>query len=111
MHAIVNNPDIGGSSIQTVEILKSTVGTQTSVASSATNVTLLAANANRLGASIHNDSASATLFVRLQATATTSNFTVKLFPDSYYEVPFQYTGIIDGIWSAAVGSARVTELT
>jgi len=85
-------------------------GTQTSVAGSASNVTLLAANVLRKGATIYNDS-TAILYLRLAATATTSNFTVKLFADDYYEVPFGYYGIIDGIWASATGNARVTELT
>jgi len=86
-------------------------GTQTSVGDSTSNVTLLAANTQRLGASIYNDS-SATLYVRFAATATTSNFSVKLFPDDYCEVPSGYTGIIDGLWSSdAGGNARVTEYT
>lgn len=85
-------------------------GTQTSVAGSASSVTLLAANASRLNASIYNDS-TAILYIRCQATASTSNFTVKLFPEGYWEVPKRYTGIIDGIWASATGNARVTEYT
>lgn len=78
-----------------------------------TNVstTLLAANANRLGATIHNDS-TAVLYVKFGATASTTSFTVKMVADAYYEVPFWYTGRIDGIWASdASGAARVTELT
>lgn len=82
----------------------------TSVAASATNVTLLAANANRLGATVYNDS-SVNLFLKLGATASTTSFTVKLAAAGYYEVPFNYTGIIDGLWDSATGSARLTELT
>lgn len=82
----------------------------TSVASSATSVTLLASNANRLGATVHNDSTAA-LFLKLGATASSSSFTVKMAADSYYEVPFGYTGILGGIWASANGSARVTEVT
>lgn len=93
-----------------VKELRSATGAQTSVAGSASSVTLLASNANRLGASIYNDS-TAILYVRFQATASTSNFSVKLFPDDFYEVPFGYTGIIDGIWASATGNARVTEYT
>lgn len=93
-----------------VIVMKAATGTQTTVASSATNVTLLAANAARLGATIYNDS-TALLYVRLQATATTSNFTVKMQGDDYYEVPAGYTGIIDGIWASATGNARITEIT
>lgn len=83
---------------------------QSSVAGSATSVTLLASNTNRLGATIANDS-TATLYLKLGATASTTSYTVKLVQDAYYEVPFNYTGIIDGIWGSATGNARITELT
>jgi hypothetical protein len=82
----------------------------TSVASSASNVTLLASNTSRVGAAVFNDS-TALLFVKLGATASATSFTVKLYQDGYFEVPFGYTGIIDGIWASATGSARVTEVT
>jgi hypothetical protein len=95
---------------RTVITQKAATGTQTTVAASVSNVTLLAANSSRLGATIYNDS-TAILYIRLQASASTSNFTVKLFPDDYYEVPFGYTGIIDGVWASATGNARVTEIT
>jgi hypothetical protein len=82
----------------------------TSVASSVTSVSLLAANAGRLGATVHNDG-TANLFVKLGATASATSFTVRIATQGYYEVPFGYTGAIDGIWSVANGSARITELT
>lgn len=83
----------------------------TSVADSATNVTLLAANVARVGACVYNDSTEF-LFLKLGATATTSSFTVRMSPQGYYEVPYGYAGIIDGIWGAdGSGSARITELS
>lgn len=82
----------------------------TSVAASVTNVTVLASNANRRGASVYNDSSSK-LYLKFGATASTTSFTVLLFPNSYFEVHSSYTGIIDGLWLAANGSARVTEIT
>lgn len=83
----------------------------TNVASSITSVTLLAANVNRLGATIRNDSNSR-LFVKLGSTASATSFTERLESQQYYEIPFGYNGIIDGIWAPNVsGSARVTELT
>lgn len=83
--------------------------TQASVAASASSVTILAANANRLGATVYNDS-TVNLFLKLGATASATSFTVKIAAAGYYEVPFNYTGIIDGIWDSATGSARITEL-
>ncbi len=81
------------------------------VVASATNVTLLAANTARLGASLYNDS-NKSVRVKLGAVATLIDFTVEIVKGGYYEVPMGYTGIIDGIWvSAPSGDARVTELT
>lgn len=82
----------------------------TSVASSATNVTLLASLAGRKGATIYNDSAQI-LYVKFGATASATSYTVQMAPGAYFEVPFGYTGIIDGIWASADGDARITELS
>lgn len=78
----------------------------------ATNVQLLAANTNRKGVMIHNDSIS-TLFVNFGATASATAFSVKIPSDALYEMAAPiYTGQINGIWSAdATGAARITELT
>lgn len=86
------------------------VGTVSSVSSSASNQTLLASNTDRRGAAIYNASTSV-LYVKFGATASTSSFTIKMSADSYYEVPFGYTGRIDGIWASANGAALVTEFT
>lgn len=86
----------------------STLGT---VAGSATSVTLLASNANRRGAIVWNES-TATLYVALFSTASTSSYTWQVAPGGYLELPQPcYTGAIAGIWSAANGFARVTELS
>jgi hypothetical protein len=93
-----------------VEDVPSSTSSVTSVAASATNVTLLASNTNRVMATIFNDG-NAQLYVKLGTTASTTSFTVKIAANGYYELPYKYTGQIDGIWSAANGSARITELT
>lgn len=83
----------------------------TSVASSATNVTLLAANSNRKGATFYNDSTKI-LYLKMGATASTSSFTIKMAANSYFELPLPcYTGIIDGLWSNVNGAVNVTEFT
>ena len=94
----------------TQTIVTAGTSTLTNVASSATNVTVLASNTNRRGATIYNDSSSL-LYMKLGTTASATSFTIKLFPYSYWEVPFNYTGEIDGIWASATGAARVDELT
>lgn len=88
---------------------KASTANLSNVAGSASNVTLLASNTARLGATIYNDS-TAILYVKFGATASTTSFTVKMVADSYYEVPFGYYGIIDGVWASATGSARITEV-
>lgn len=93
---------------------RATTPTLTSVAASASSVSLLAANNARKGATITNDS-SAVLYIKLGATASTTSYTVTLAgaagaPFSYYEVPFGYVGAIDGIWASATGNARITEI-
>lgn len=83
----------------------------TQVSSSASSVTLKAANANRRGLSIMNDS-TAVLYVKFGATASTSSYTVKLLAGDYFELPIPYyRGVVDGIWASANGSALITELS
>ncbi len=88
------------------------------VASSATVVDLLAANVNRRGAMVQNDT-DKTLYLKLGTAASATSYTVALGPKDangvgdYYELPQPvYVGLITGIWAAGpTGSARVTELT
>jgi hypothetical protein len=91
--------------------LYSATGAETNVAASATDVTVLAANAARRGATVFNDSTVLLYLLLAAATSSATVFTVKLSGGGYYEVPFGYAGIIHGIWESATGSARVTELT
>jgi hypothetical protein len=91
-------------------VATSTTGTTSTVASSASSVNLLALNASRKGAMIVNDSTSV-LYVKFGTTASTTDYTVRMMPNDYYEVPFNFTGRIDGIWSSANGNARLTEMT
>ncbi len=83
----------------------------TSVASSLTSVALLPVNANRKGLSIYNES-TAILYIAFAGTATTSAYTIQVPANSSYQASAPvYTGAISGIWSAANGFARITELT
>lgn len=81
------------------------------VTASTSTVTLLAANAARLGATLYNDGTK-DLWVKFGAAASQTSFTVKMVKDAYYEVPYGYTGTLTGVWDTGVsGAARVTELT
>lgn len=88
----------------------STTGTTSSVASSAVDVTLLASNVLRKGATIFNESTQV-LYVKLGSVSSLTSYTTQIPPNGYYEVPYWYVGEIDGIWAAANGNARITELT
>jgi hypothetical protein len=88
----------------------SATGTVTSVAASLTNVTLKASNASRKGLTVYNDG-TARLFLKCGATASATSFTTLVPAGGYWEAPFGYTGIVDGLWNVANGSARITEFT
>jgi len=83
--------------------------TCTTVAAAVADTTLLAANNSRDGAMIYNDSLSY-CYVKFGTGASSTSFTVRLTPQSYYEVPYGYRGQINGYWSSAIGNARITEL-
>lgn len=87
--------------------------TVSSVAASATSVTILSASDARAGASVYNDTTNSTnsLYLKMGTTASATDFSVKLNAGGYFEVPAGYNGRIDGIWVVAAGSARVTEYT
>jgi hypothetical protein len=101
---------VGGTNLPVAPV-RSTTPNDTSVAASASNVTLLTSNSNRLGATIWNESTTETLYLKLGTTASLTSYSAQLFPSGYYEVPYGYTGRIDGIWTSASGNARITELT
>lgn len=91
-------------------------GTMSSVASSATSVTVLASNASRKGASVYNDS-TAILYLAVSATtASATAYTVQLPANAFFELPpcrdgSVFTGQLTGIWASANGNARITEWT
>lgn len=98
------------SPISTTPLTTSTA-THSDVGASVTTVTLLAANANRLGATIYHDATVGMLSVRYGSGASSSNRDTVLMPGGTLRVPYSYTGIITGIWSVASGNARVAEFT
>lgn len=105
--------------VTTVNTITNTVPTKevrsSTPSQSSPNVTnsstvILASNANRLGATIYNEG-SAICYLKLGATASLTSYTLQIATGGYYEVPFAYTGAIDGITSASTAQLRVTEIT
>lgn len=92
-----------------VKPVKSSNVISTTVPSSTDSTILLAANNNRIGAIIYNNSLS-DLYVDLDGTVSTDNFAFKLAAEGgYYQIPYGYIGIVSGIWDTANGSAMVRE--
>lgn len=81
-----------------------------SVNSSATVVTLLAANADRVGGTFYNSSTQV-LYLKYGSGASTTDFTVAIASNTFWEMPhnYVYKGIITGIWASANGSVKITE--
>jgi trimeric autotransporter adhesin len=103
----------GYGNLRTVAITnKAATSAVTSVAQANTNTVLLSSNQNRIFASIYNN-AGQKMYIKLGTTANTTNsYSIQLMPNSYWEVPQDYQGEIDAIWSGAGGgNALVTELS
>lgn len=103
-----NGDDTFSPALGPVTIAAASTAAVTSVASSATVVTVLASNSSRKGGSIFNDSTQV-LTIKAGAGASQTSLTAKISVGGYYEIPFNYTGVITGLWVSADGSARVTE--
>lgn len=106
---------IGGAGADGEVIAQPTTGAVTEVTAALVSTTLLAANASRAGFSVRNNSAGAMLYIRANTAggaATAINATVMLFPNAYYEDPYNFVGDVLGIWGPGIGvgdSAIVTE--
>jgi hypothetical protein len=82
----------------------------TRVASSVADTLILAANQYRRGATIFNTETSPLQLLLAPGVASSTNFTIQIAPSTYFEVPFGYTGVIRGLWTAVTtGAAQVTE--
>jgi hypothetical protein len=94
---------------QRIVVATGSTGATTSVASVTTATSLLAASASRLGATIYNESTSNLSVLLGAGTVSNTVYTVRIAPNGYYQVPSSFAALkVDGIWSAANGSARIT---
>ena len=86
---------------------------RSSVTQSSTTGAVSAASSGRVQWTCANasDTGAAVLYLKFGATASTSDYDVRLVRFAYYEMPAPiYTGQIDGIWkSTGVGFARICE--
>lgn len=86
--------------------------TVTQVGAAGASTTLAASNTSRRGLTIFHDGRS-DLYVKLGTAASLTSFSVKITARGYYEVPFNYTGEVTGIWDGnfTTDNAYVTEVT
>lgn len=92
----------------TTKETRSATATPANFTGSGASQSLIAANTNRLGATVYNDSG-VVCYLHFGAAASSTTFTVKMVDQSYYEVPFGYTGAVNALWAS--GAVRVVELT
>ena len=84
--------------------------THANVASSASSVTLFAANTEARARYVFNDSSSV-LYIKFGTTASVTSYAVQVAAGAFFTFPTPlYAGRVDGIWAAANGNARTTEL-
>lgn len=75
-----------------------------------TPVQLLAANGNRCGATFFYNG-SKTVYLKFGTGASATDFTVRLSALAYYELPFNYTGVVTAVWDTTGGGAGTIQTT
>ncbi len=91
----------------------SATATRSNVAGAASDTSLLASNTARKGAIFFNDSTAILYLAYGAAAASLTSYSVQVPANGFFEMPPQpvYTGAIRGIWSAANGNVRISELS
>lgn len=96
---------------QIVGFPSATTATVTNVSGAATDTALVAANTERQGLILYNDSTSIA-YVKYGTGASSTSYTVQMGPSAYWEMPsIIYTGAVNANWVSATGAMRCTELT
>ena len=106
---VIESDGSGGYRLKTAAGNSSSSSAVTSVSSDVVSQTLKAANPSRKSLYVVNESTS-TLFIKYGANAATNDYTIKLSSGDIAIID-DWSGIIDGVWDVANGSARITELT
>ena len=99
---------VGTTQTKQVRTVANPLGTR--IAGTVGNLIILASNPNRLGASFYVEMGSA-LYLKHGSLAGTADYTVQLTAGALYELPFNYSGTVSGIWQFASGTVQITENT
>lgn len=91
---------------------KTTTRTSVAYGSLSSSYSALAINVDRVGATIYNNT-NDDLYIGLGTTAvSTSDFTVKVVADAYYELPYKYHGAVRIIAAgASSGNVQITDIS
>lgn len=101
--------DVGGQTINTSQVGFTTANIS-SVAGSATSVQLLASNTNRRRVYLTNESLSVA-YIAFGAAASATAYTIVMQPSQSMIIDYPcYSGVMNVIWTTAVGSMRITEV-
>lgn len=93
----------------TVTFPSAAVSTSITVPAATISTAIVAANPNRKGLTIHNNS-TARLYLDHDASVSATDFAVLLEAGGFYEVPREYATLaVSGIWAAANGNCLVRE--
>jgi hypothetical protein len=92
-----------------------TEATLSNVASSIVSQEISGGSSSRKLLSVYNDSGQV-LYLKFGTEASPTSYTVQVAAAAYYELPNHpthgtYLGVITGVWAAANGYARVTEVS
>ena len=87
-----------------------TGGTGPTTFTSTSYGTIGSSNSSRKGLTVFSEGPGNLHITLGTATTSTSSYTVRLSSGDYYEVPFNYTGLVGGIFATA-GTARVTQIS
>jgi hypothetical protein len=106
--SILNDVPISGT-VTANPIYATSGGTGPTTFTSTSYGTIAASNSGRKGLTVFNEGAGNLHITIGTATTSTSSYTIRISAGDYYELPYNYTGLIGGIFATA-GTARVTEI-
>lgn len=105
----VPNPVVGA---VTVVIEPATSSSIRAATLNSTPFSLFVANSNRKGLTVSNSSLSNAAYIMLGPSASYTNYSARIPPNGYYEVPYNYTGLITGATSGSkTASVVAVEVT
>jgi hypothetical protein len=95
----------------TTKEIRSTATSLAGVFVSSSTTQVLASSGSRIGATLFNPSTTIPVFIAMGQSATTSLYSVKLGPGGYFEVPQNFTGVVNGVVATGTQIIYVTDMS